>query len=155
MKWLPWILVIVLAAFLFASFFKPKEKMPANEIRDTITRIDTIKDTILNTVLVRFDHWDTAYFPIIVDSGSVDSIIYHDSAKVAIPIETKEYKTDYYKAVISGYKPNLELMEVYTKTQTITVTPKKKRWGLGVHVGYGYPSGWYIGGGISYNLVVW
>lgn len=155
MKWLPWILVIVLAAFLFASFFKQKEKIPANEIRDTITRIDTIKDTILNTVLVRFDHWDTAYFPIIVDSSIVDSIIYHDSAKVAIPIETKEYKTDYYKAVISGYKPNLELMEVYTKTQTITVTPKKKRWGLGVHVGYGYPSGWYIGGGISYNLVVW
>lgn len=155
MKWLSWILVTVLVLCLIASLFIDRGKTETVEKRDTITRIDTIKDTVLNTVLVRFDHWDTAYFPIVVDSGSSDSIIYHDSAKVAIPIETKEYKTDYYKAIISGYKPNLELIEVYARTQTVTVTPRKKRWGLGLQAGYGYPGGWYIGAGISYNLINW
>lgn len=155
MKKLPWILVAVLSLCLMVSLFINRGKITTVEKRDTITRIDTIRDTVLNTFLVKFDHWDTVYFPIIVDSGSIDSIIYHDSVKVAVPIEKKEYKTDHYRAIVSGYKPSLDLMEVYTKTQTITVTPKKKRWGLGLHVGYGYPSGWYIGGGISYNLVVW
>lgn len=33
-----------------------------------------------------------------------------------------------------------------------TIKPKKKHWGLGLQIGYGYPGGWYVGGGVSYNL---
>ena len=56
-------------------------------------------------------------------------------------------------------------MVVYPKTvyQTVTndiyhpvvVKSKKKRWGLGLQVGYGYPGGFYVGGGVSYNLFMW
>lgn len=155
MKHLPWILIAVLSLCLIASLFIDRGKTETVEKRDTITRIDTIKDTVLNTVFVKFDHWDTAYFPIIFDNENADTIVNNDSVKIAVPIEKKEYKTDYYRAVISGYKPNLDLMEVYSKTQTITITPKKKRWGLGLQAGYGYPGGWYIGAGISYNIISW
>ena len=70
-----------------------------------------------------------------------------------IPITSKEYKTDDYRAVVSGYKPSLDFMEVYREKEIITLKPK--RWGLGLQVGYGYPSGLYVGGGVSYNLFMW
>ena len=54
---------------------------------------------------------------------------------------------------------------LYPKTfyQTVTndvyhpvpIKSKKKRWGLGLQAGYGYPSGFYVGGGVSYNLFMW
>ena len=42
--------------------------------------------------------------------------------------------------------------------QTITITPKRKRWGLSLQVGYGIykgGKGLYLGGGVSYNLFMW
>ena len=76
------------------------------------------------------------------------------------------YSDSLYRAVVSGYvDPRLDSMVVYPKTvyQTVTndvyhsvpIKLKKKRWGLGLQVGYGYPGGMYIGAGISYNLFVW
>ncbi|WP_334312433.1 DUF6808 domain-containing protein, partial [Bacteroides uniformis] len=35
------------------------------------------------------------------------------------------------------------------------VKPKRKRWGLGLQVGYGYPGGFYVGAGVSWNLFIW
>ena len=59
----------------------------------------------------------------------------------------------------------MDSMTVYPKTVYQTVTndiyhpvttkPKKKRWGLGLQAGYGYPGGFYVGGGVSYNLWLW
>lgn len=154
MKNLPWILIVLSCFALFFRCCNEGNKTEKSN-QDTVTVIDTIRDTVLKTVLVRFDHWDTAYFPLLTDYDYTDSINTGDSVSVAIPIETKEYKTDNYRAIVSGYKPNLDLMEVYSKTQTITITPKKQRWGLGLHAGYGYPGGWYIGAGISYNIISW
>ena len=37
----------------------------------------------------------------------------------------------------------------------VPIKPKKKRWGLGLQAGYGYPGGFYVGGGISYDLFQW
>lgn len=84
-----------------------------------------------------------------------------DSVPVVLPIEKKEYKTDEYRAVISGFRPNLDFIETYTKSQTVTVTPinrRRKRFGLGVQVGYGITRNKlspYIGVGVSYNLWEW
>ena len=149
MKWLPWILVILLSVALFFSWLHPKGKQDTDLVIDTVTLIDTVRDTVPEPVLVRFDHWDTLYFPLLVDSGSIDTIPF------TIPIEKKEYRTEEYHAIISGYKPELELMEVFRKTQTITLKPKSKRWGLGLQAGYGVPYGWYVGVGISYNIWMW
>ena len=95
---------------------------------------------------------DTAYFPSCVDSSTDNPV---DSVPVVIPVERKEYRTEDYRAVISGYRPNLDLIEVFQKTLTITVTPKPKRWGFGLQAGYGVPHGWYVGVGVSYDIWQW
>lgn len=149
MKTLAWILVALLSIALFFSWFYPRKKQDTNYVHDTVIFNDTIRDTVPKPLLVRFDHWDTLYIPLLIDSEVVDSVSF------AIPIEKKEYRTEDYHAIISGYKPKLDLIEVFQKTQTITLTPKPKKWGLGLHAGYGYPGGWHVGVGISYNLISW
>lgn len=148
MKWLPWILVALLATTILYRNCNGEHESDVPVI-DTVIQIDTVRDTVPHTVLVRFDHWDTLYIPLLIDSGIVDSVPF------AIPIEKKEYRTENYHAVISGYKPELELIEVFQKTLTITVTPKPKRWGFGLQAGYGVPHGWYVGVGVSYDIWQW
>ena len=131
MKWLPWILVAFLATTILYRNCNGKHESDVPVI-DTVIQIDTVRDTVPHTVIVRFDYWDTLYIPLLIDSGIVDSVPF------AIPIEKKEYRTENYHAVISGYKPELELIEVFQKTHTITVTPKSKRWVLSTGVSMGY-----------------
>ena len=99
---------------------------------------------------------DTVYLPILIDT-TTDRTVESDSISVLIPITSKEYETDDYRAIVSGYKPSLDFMEVYRDKEIITLSPlqKKKHWGLGLQTGYGYPSGWYFGIGISCNLFIW
>lgn len=80
-----------------------------------------------------------------------------DSANVIIPISTKEYQGDDYRAWVSGYRPSLDSIYVFPKRETITITntPKMKRWSIGIQAGYGFtPTGAqpYIGIGIGYSL---
>ncbi|MGJ0790791.1 DUF6808 domain-containing protein, partial [Bacteroides faecis] len=105
-----------------------------------------VKETLKRT--------DTVYLPIIVDT-TTDRTVEGDSVPVIIPITSKAYNTDNYRAVVSGYKPSLDFMEVYGEKEIITLKPKQKRWGLGLQFGYGYPGGLYVGGGVSYNLFMW
>ena len=77
--------------------------------------------------------------------------------------EQAYYEDSLYRVWVSGYRPRLDSMQVFPRTvyQTVTndiyhsIIPKKKRWGIGLQAGYGYPHGWYIGAGISYNLFMW
>lgn len=149
MKKLPWILVILLAIACAVSWFRPHEPLPAEVRRDTVTIVDTVRDTILKPYQVEVIRFDTLWFPLLVDDGEVDSVPF------SIPIESKEYRTEQYRAIISGYRPSLDFMETYNTTQTITITPKRKRWGLGLQTGYGYPTGWYVGAGVTFNLWQW
>uniref|UniRef100_UPI0035A0B328 DUF6808 domain-containing protein n=1 Tax=Prevotella heparinolytica TaxID=28113 RepID=UPI0035A0B328 len=71
------------------------------------------------------------------------------------------YQDSLYKAWVSGYRPKLDRLEIYPRTTTHTITndiyhpAKKKRWGIGLQAGYGYPTGWYVGVGVSCNLFMW
>ena len=60
--------------------------------------------------------------------------------QIPIPIEEKTYTDDStYTAVISGFRPNLESIEVYQKTTTITQTIYKRplvSFGIGIGVGF-------------------
>lgn len=83
-----------------------------------------------------------------------DTVVYREQAY---------YEDSLYRAWVSGYRPKLDSLMVFPKTvyQTVTndiyhtIVLKKKRWGLGLQAGYGYPSGIYAGVGISYNLFQW
>ena len=80
-----------------------------------------------------------------------------DSANVIIPISSKEYRGDDYRAWVSGYRPSLDSIYVFPKHETITITntPKMKRWSIGIQAGYGFTQAGvqpYIGIGIGYTL---
>lgn len=153
MKKLPWILVVLLAIACVAAWFRPHEQPPA-EVR-VETRIQTVVKT--DTVLISAPM--AVFWQILPnDTVRIGDTLLHRKRVV--------YEDSLYRAVVSGYvDPRLDSMTVYPKTvyQTVTndiyhpviVKPKKKRWGFGLQAGYGYPGGFYVGGGVSYNLWQW
>ncbi|HCK24194.1 MAG TPA: hypothetical protein DHW31_05290 [Bacteroides graminisolvens] len=150
MKALPWILVMLLIIGCLFLYFHPQKTTHSYLQRDTIVKIDTVRDTVPVPYKVRVVRVDTVYFPILVgDTASVDSI------PVAIPITQKEYKTNQYQAWVSGYRPNLDSIHTFIPMTTIYVKQKVRRWGVGLQAGYGYPSGVYVGVGVNYNLWQW
>ena len=151
MKKLPWLLVVLLAIACVAALFRPHEPLPA-EIR-TETKIQTVVKT--DTVLI---------------SAPIEvfwQILPNDTVRIGDTLLHRKqvvYEDSLYRAVVSGYvDPRLDSMTVYPRTvyQTVTndiyhaVKPKKKRWGFGLQAGYGYPGGFYVGAGVSYNLWQW
>lgn len=122
-------------------------------VRDTVT-VEypvPILTTITDTLLVAYP----------------DIVIIHDTTFVQLPKERKEYSGKDYRAVVSGFQPSLDLIQVFPETKTITQTisvPPRKRshWSIAIQAGYGLtiqdnhitplP---YIGAGLSYSLVEW
>lgn len=123
------VLLLCFMSFLFGKTCKKKEIIHVIEI-------DTVIDTIIQPIPVP---------QYIVDVGEVekpfpmDAIVKKDTIKdtvyINIPIQRKTYQTDDYRAVISGYQPNLETMTIYHKREIIY--KKSRRWGLGITAGYG------------------
>ena len=151
MKRLLWILVVLLAIACVAAWFRPHEPLSA-EIRTetkikTVVKVDTMLISAPMAVFWRFVPDDTT---------RIGDTLLHRKQVV--------YRDSSYRAVVSGYvDPRLDSLQVFPKTvyQTVTndiyhtIVLKKKRWGLGLQAGYGYPSGIYAGVGISYNLFQW
>ena len=107
--------------------------------------------------------------PVIHEVRTVDTMylsvtefeVVHDTAFVQLPREEVEYRDSSYRAVVSGFRPRLEELDIYQKERIITIettrTVKKEpsRWALSVSGGYGVSAKGltpYIGVGISYNL---
>lgn len=151
MKKLPWILVILLAVVCVVAWFRPHEPLPA-EIRTetkvkTVVKVDTLLISAPMAPLLVFQLTDT------IRIG--DTVVQREQAY---------YEDSLYRAWVSGYRPRLDSIEIYPRMVTHTITndiyhtikvKDKRRWGLGVQAGYGYPGGFYVGGGVSYNLFIW
>ena len=56
-----------------------------------------------------------------------DTIRLRDSVYISLPREVKVYAGDNYYAEVSGYRPNLDYIEIYPKTTTITQTQSVSR----------------------------
>ncbi|WP_302285766.1 DUF6808 domain-containing protein [Bacteroides clarus] len=153
MKKLPWLLVVLLVIACVATWFRPHERLPA-EIR-TETKIQTVVK--LDTVLISSP---IAVFWQILPNDTVrigDTLLYRKRVV---------YEDCLYHAVVSGYvDPRLDSIKVFPKTvyqvetndvyHPVPIKSKKKRWGLGLQAGYGYPGGFYVGAGVSYDLFQW
>lgn len=157
MKTLPWILVGLLIGVIVWLFLRPHQSNPDEVKRDTVVVIDTVRDTIPIPYKVSFMRRDTVRLPAIhSDSIHADSMQI-DSVPVIIPIEQKTYKDSLYTAWVSGYTAKLDSIEIYSQTNNIYIKERLRnhRFGIGIQAGYGYPNGWYIGVGVSYNLWKW
>ncbi len=96
---------------------------------------------------------------------AVDTVVMRDTLFVRIPVEQKVFSDSLYKLQVSGYRPSLDWIEVYPTTIKVTETiqeKSRKRWGVGVQVGYGVALNDkqvvlspYIGLGISYHFIRW
>lgn len=166
-------LLIILIVLLGIELFLWQKIKDKDTKEDTIKQIEAevkydtnytpvAKDSVvllyITEVLPIADTNITEVLPI-ADTIKKDTIreVIKDSVKVEIPITQKMYKDSNYTAYVSGFKPNLDSLIIVNKTITETIKPKPKKWGLGLQVGYGVTSGlkqsFYIGVGVSYNIL--
>ena len=154
-SWLQFILAAALAGI--AAYYAMKCHGGATTPPETVVKTDTVvvchTDTIIAYKPVPFNVYvvDTLYVPVTVG---------RDTVWAELPREAKEYRDSTYRAVVSGFRPSLDEIEVYQRTRTVTVTNTVQlpapRWSWGVQTGVGYsPTGGispYIGVGIQYRI---
>lgn len=131
--------IILILVYLVASFtagYHIRGNVASDLISktDTFTKVDTIHDSIPYPVYETHVQTIPEPFPVYItlDGDTVRELVY-----VPVPITRKEYKTDDYRLSISGYKPNLDDIEIYRRTEYITRTISPRRWGIGAMAGYG------------------
>lgn len=81
---------------------------------DTLTLRDTIREAFPMVVDVTISE-DDIEIP-------VSDIVIRDDSLVVLPIEVKTYEGDNYRAQVSGYRPQLDWIEVFPETRYITST---------------------------------
>jgi len=128
--------------------YKCEEAPVVSAVREIKTVRDTVKAKVPPAVKETVKRKETARLKIKPSVGTKTPTIVNDSlagtAEVEIPITTKIYETPNYRAVVSGFRPSLDSMEVYRDTRTITETvtklqPARRKWlalTVGPSIGY-------------------
>ncbi|MGL5228597.1 MAG: DUF6808 domain-containing protein [Bacteroidales bacterium] len=132
--------------------------------------IDTLTVEVYDTIEIKTPVPDTVYFDRIIKVEVKNDEVKNDSTGqyIEIPIEKKEYLSDRYYAIVSGYMANLDTIAIFNKDEVKYIRTEKiiyrnrnqGKFGLGLQVGYGYSFGNaraspYIGLGLSYNFISW
>ena len=127
---------------------------------DTLSVYDTI--FVEKPVIKKVEIIDTLLLPVPI----TDTLMLHDTVIVHLPIEQRQYSDPRYTAWVSGYRPQLDSILIYQRTEYITkeikTVTQPKRWGIGLQAGYGvslhkgqvFPAP-YIGVGLSYSIFSW
>ena len=129
---------------------------------NVVTKTDTL--TIRDTITERYPIYVTRTKTDTMLVQIRDTVTVHDTSYVVLDREQKHYRNEDYEAWVSGYRPALDSIYVFPETryvtETVQVTRKPTRWGIGIQGGYGValPDGRpqlapYVGVGISYNFV--
>ena len=125
---------------------------------DTLFVYDTI--FVEKPVIKKVEIIDTLLLPVPI----TDTLMLHDTVLVHLPIEQRQYSDLRYTAWVSGYRPQLDSIQIYQRTEYITkeINPHTipKRWGIGLQAGYGValhdghirPAP-FIGVGLNWNFL--
>lgn len=127
-NWIPYIVIAVLSVCLILSITNRNKNVIETHTTDTITivRTDTIRERIPHFISEMV--LDTIFVEKVPENG------------LELPITQKYYNTDSYQAWVSGYKPNLDSINVFNKVVERTVNhtidrvvyPKSIDWYLNV-----------------------
>ena len=121
--------------------------LPVNVKTDTLIVRDTIR--------VEKPVFKVKYVDRVQLVPVTDTITRHDTLYMALDIERREYAGDDYRAVVSGWHPSLDEIEVYPKTlylQTeVTQSPQKRRTRAGVGIAAGPGVFWTPDAGIQFG----
>lgn len=133
------ILVLLAASFLGGLFLGRSwgsAEPEVTEVRDTLTFHDTVEVERPVPVYVSQIRTDTVRLALVDTSHTV---VVRDSVEVEVPISRKVYEDSTYRAVISGYKANLDSLWVRNTIREIYVVRTQKtapkRWGFDVTLG--------------------
>jgi hypothetical protein len=149
-------IIAILASFLYG-------RKVGREGREVV--IETKVDTLVVRETIRINE------PVFVERRVVDTMtvevvdynVVHDTAFVYLPREEVEYRDSSYRAVVSGFLPRLEEIEIYRQDRIVTIETvktikEKSRWGLGIQAGAGISTQGivpYVGIGVNYNILSW
>ena len=155
------IILILLILACASAFFLGKRG--GKQGREVV--IKTQVDTLVIRDTIRINE------PVIVERRVVDTmtievpdyLVVHDTAYVNLPREEVEYRDTSYRAVVSGFLPRLEEIEIYRQDRVVTIETtrtikERSHWGLGVQAGAGISTQGlvpYVGIGVSYNILTW
>lgn len=158
----------LLVAGIVAGWFIRKG-VAERGVHETVVRLDTlvVRDTVLerHPVYVERTVTDTMLVAL------TDTVRVSDTVYVRLPREQRRYADTNYVAWVSGYRPNLDSIEVYPVTRyvTRTVYPTKKRsgmsvessaswcgtWSLTLSLEYDYMTKWcYVGASVGYDVLM-
>lgn len=153
----------LLAAVFLLSGYLLGRRANRSHAPELMVQTDTlrIRDTLLveRPVPVEVRVVDTMLVAV------MDTVTVNDTVYLQLPREEKVYESGDYRAQVSGYRPELDWIEVYPQRMVVTrniFVDSRKRWGVGLQAGYGaYMSGGqvrlapYLGVGISYDIIRW
>lgn len=149
-----WAYIVIIFLIAVGSFFagygcrsmQSSKIMPA----DTVILRDTLRDSIPYPVVETLvqEVPELVPFYITLHGDTVRDTIY-----IPVAITQKEYRTDSYRAWVSGFHPALDSIWVYP--ERIYIKEKVRRWGIGLSAGYGVGrNGFspYVGVGVYYRI---
>ena len=148
--------VIILMAALILDLTRQIRNLNERGVeieRDTVVRVDTIRVT----EIVERWHRVVDYMEVPV----TDTVVRNDTVYLNLPREQKMYEDSTFRAYVSGYRPALDSIWVYSPEREITVVrevtrKKDARFGVGLQGGYGVSKDGltpYVGIGLSFNLL--
>ena len=114
------IALLAIAAICFIAGSLAGRRIP--DKREVIVKTDTL--TLRDTLRIPY--------PLLVDitiseddiKVPIEDIIIRNDSLAVLPIEVKSYEGEGYRAQVSGYKPQLDWIEVFPQTTVITNTER-------------------------------
>lgn len=124
---------------------------------------EVVEVEIINTDTIQITDTVEIVQPICTVKRVTDTLLIHTTdtlmreVVVSLPREEKIYEDSTFRAVVSGYRPSLDTMQVFQRHSVVKVTERitPPRWSLGLQGGVGItPKGIqpYLGVGVAYRL---
>lgn len=136
-------IIILFVGFVVGYCSRPQTAA----IVKTEYRTDTLR--IVAPAEVRVDTFMREVF--VPVKQKADTVFHTDSILVYLPFERKVYEDSTYRAVISGYQPVLEAIDVYTRETTITKQKSAVWLSPFVSGGIGLSGDVSLGGGVFFK----
>ncbi len=107
-------------------------KSAPNSAIDTIKVVEYHRDTITLEKPLYFEKRITDTMRVAV----TDTIRMRDTLYIDLPREERVYRDSLYMAVVSGFRPSLDRIDIYRTEKIVTMTVyKERKWGIGVAAG--------------------
>lgn len=150
MKWYHLLLIAAACVLSFLCGTRVRKTPVTN------TEIKKVVEYRYDTIIREKPVYITKYVKSFMLIPAKDTVNIHDTTFVYVPREYKVYQDSSYRAVVSGYDPRLDSIEIYYPTKIVTITKtKENKWHFGLQGGIGVTKNglsYYLGFGGTYSF---